>query len=379
MRSWDLEAVIARCLEIQAIPAPTGAEEARAAYVASAFRALGLADVRCDDAPNAYARVPGASRGPGVLVSAHTDTVFPAETELRARREGERVHGPGIGDNSLGVAGLLVLAEALAAGPPPARDVHLVANAAEEGLGDLAGMRAALDALEPQVAACVVLEGASQGGWLITHRALGSRRYRVRARAPGGHSWGDFGAASAVHALVRLADEITRWEVPAAPRSTFNIGVIQGGASVNTIAERAELLLDLRSEDAGTLAELAKRAERLFAARDGRMGARISFRIVGDRPAGGIPEDHPMVKMARARLVRAGVPEDEVRLNLSSTDANVPLSRGIPALALYLTRGGDAHRLSEWISTERLPLGLTWAHDVTRWAASHAETLQQES
>ena len=266
---WDVEALAEQCLAIQSIPAPSFAEHARAGDFAERLRACGLEAVEVDAVPNVYARVPGRTAGPAVMVSAHLDTVFPAETDLSSRREGERLYGPGMGDNCMGTAGLLGLAGALVASEqPPESDVWLVANAGEEGLGDLLGMRAAIDRLGERLKACIVIEGSKHRLWPITHRALGSRRYRIEARAEGGHSWGNFGRSSAIHLLVGLASEVSAWEVPASPRSSFNIGVIQGGTSVNTIAEEASLLLDLRSENGKQLERMARRAERLVAAHD---------------------------------------------------------------------------------------------------------------
>ncbi len=359
---WDIDAIAATCLMVQGIPAPTFDERRRAEWVAQRLRGLRRYEVEIDDAPNVYARLPGAEAGPALMLSAHTDTVFPIETDLASRREGQTLHGPGIGDNSMGVAGLLAMAEALAGAPRPARDLWLVANAAEEGLGDLAGMRAALDRLGDRIGACLVIEGSKHQAWPVTHRALGSRRYRIEARADGGHSWGNFGRSSAVHRLSLLAAEIAGWTVPAQPRCSYNIGVIQGGTSVNTIAERAWLLLDLRSEDPAALAELAQRAEALVArhARDARAAgdAEIDLETVGDRPAGELPSGHPLVTAARDALLAEGVPAERIAYRISSTDANIPLARGIPAVCIHLTRGGHAHRLDEWLSLEDLATGM---------------------
>ena len=252
MMRWDIDEIAELCLAIQRIPAPTGAEHERAEHLAARFRHAGLTDVEVDDTPNVYARIAGTNDGPGMMISAHLDTVFPEGTDLTSWREGDRLYGPGIGDNSMGLAGLVTLAHRLATDEqPPVCDLWFVANAGEEGLGDLKGMRHALTRLGSQIKGCIVLEGASSEPWTITHRGLGVRRYRIEARGRGGHSWGAFGEPSAIHLLVRTASLITRWEVPKSPRTTFNIGVIQGGTSVNTIADYASMLLDLRSEDWG--------------------------------------------------------------------------------------------------------------------------------
>lgn len=379
--AWDLEAAADLCLAIQGIPAPTFAEADRAAFVGRRLREIGLKDLRVDPAgPNVLAEWPGRAPGPMLLVSAHLDTVFPAGTDLSARRDGRRLAGPGIGDNSLGVAGLLLLAEALAArGEPTSVPLVLLANAGEEGLGDLHGIRLAVDALRPSLGACVVIEGSKQGAWPVTHLALGSRRYRIRAQAPGGHSWGDFGRPSALHLLVRLAADLIEIPLPARPRCSFNLGTFSGGNSVNSIAEQAELLFDLRSEEEPALAALASWLEATcarHAAAAEVAGGRIGWSKVGDRPAGGIPANHRLVRLAVEALRGAGVPPERIALRRSSTDANLPLARGVPAVTVHLAEGGAAHRLDEWVDLTELGQGLDqlWrlVHGAADWLASGA-------
>jgi di/tripeptidase len=190
---------------------------------------------------------------------------------------------------------------------------------------------------------------------------LGVRRYKIEAKARGGHSWGSFGEPSAIHLLVRLASVITHWEVPKSPRTSFNIGVIEGGTSVNTIAEHASLLLDLRSEDADALNTLIARTEELVAAANTIGDAEIMATVVSDRPTGEIPIQHPLVAAASEVLHGFGVPAEDISYRVGSTDANVPLSRGIPAVTIYMTRGHNVHRLDEWLSLEYLPLGMSAA------------------
>jgi tripeptide aminopeptidase len=370
MMDWKIDEIAELCMGIQAIPAPTGDEFERAEFVASALGEAGLADVDLDDTPNVYARVAGSGGGPGLMVSAHLDTVFPRDTDLTNRRDGNRLYGPGIGDNSMGVAGLLTLARKLVGqeDPPPC-DVWFVANAGEEGLGDLRGMRRAVDRLGTRLGRCIVLEGVSSGPWTITHRGLGVRRYRIEVRAKGGHSWGSFGEPSAIHLLVRLGSVITHWEVPKDPRTTFNIGVIEGGTSVNTIAEHSSMLLDLRSEDADQLEILVLRTEELVAAANAIGDAQVSAAVVSDRPTGQIAIDHPLVQAASEILRDLGVTSKDIRYRIGSTDANIPLSRGIPAVTIYLTEGHYVHRLDEQLDLEPLALGMTVA-----WRLIHAAT-----
>jgi tripeptide aminopeptidase len=351
----DGSAVVETAIAIQQIPAPTFNERARGMYVAKRMRALELADVQIDAVGNVYGRRHGATGGPALLIAAHLDTVFPAGTDLTVRRNGARVYGPGLGDNSMGVAALLHLAQALQqhniAHPG---DIWFAANVGEEGMGDLRGMRAAVDRLQGQIAAAIALEGC--GPDRIIHAGLGVRRYRISAAAAGGHSWADFGAPSAIHALVRLAASLSRIEAPTEPRSTFNIGVIEGGSSVNTIAQRAALLLDLRSAASNGLAQLIGQVEQALAAARAAE-PRVSFELetVGDRPAGAIAIDHPLVRAASAAYRAEGF---SATYDIASTDANIPLSRGIPAICVGVTDGENEHRLDEYIEPVRLPAGM---------------------
>ena len=402
-----LEQLIDLCVTVQQIPAPTGAETERAVWIESRMRAIGLADVARDRLGNVYGRVrgPRAQDQPALLVSAHTDTVFPSETDLRLRRlDNGLIRGPGIGDNSTGVAGLLTLAETLTQLAPPPVDIWLVANSMEEGVGDLRGMRRVVDRLAADtvdiaetagtaetsrnagqarnagparngrcaLGAVIVLEGMGLGR--IVHQALGVRRYRTSAAAPGGHSWGDFGAASAVHGLVSLAEEMARLQVPQTPRTSFNIGRIGGGTSINTIAQQAWMELDLRSESPETLAwldgQIGKIVERHAQAhRAHGDGLTLQHEQIGNRPPGGLPFQHPLVQAASTILQELGVKERS-DARISSTDANVPLSRNIPAVCVGLTDGGDAHRLSEWIDPLPLVKGMQQLLYLTWWSAA---------
>jgi len=361
------------CIQIQQIPAPTGFEATRARRVADYFHELNVVDIEQDELFNVYARVPGRENGPALLVSAHTDTVFPASTDLTVRMDDQNgyVYGPGIGDNSTGVAGLVALAETLSTLEPPPVDIWLVANSGEEGLGDLRGMRAVVERLQSKLGACIVLEGMGLGR--IVHQALGSRRFRIAATAPGGHSWSDFGTASAIHVLVRLAAELTRLAVPQSPRTTFNVGRIYGGTSVNTIAHSATLELDLRSEDLAALEAVIVQVQSIVAGYRAekwrRQGVTVTMKTIGDRPTGGIPADHALVRAADWALTRSGVVSMK-KLRMSSTDANIPLSRGLPAVCVGITEGGDAHRLSEWINPRLLPRGMKHLLLLTWWAAT---------
>lgn len=361
------------CIEVQQIAAPTNDEGARAAWVEARFNRLGLQEVFQDAVCNVYACIRGRSKAPALLVSAHTDTVFPRETDLSVRIDPATswIHGPAIGDNSAGVAGLVALAEVLmaleTAGTPPPVDIWLVANTGEEGLGDLRGMRMAVERLRSHIGASIVLEGMGLGR--IVHRALGSRRYRITVTAPGGHSWSDFGSASAIHVLTQLAADLTKLKAPTKPRTSFNVGRIWGGRSINTIAQEAALELDLRSEAADSLENIIGQTQAIVRryqnSRWKQQGVEVSVEEIGNRPTGSIEADHPLVVAAQDALQAANL---QVRRSatMSSTDANIPLSLGIPAVCVGITEGIDAHRLSEGINPKLLPQGmqhltlLTW-------------------
>ncbi len=355
-----LEAILAQIVAIQQVPSPTFAEERRSAYMEAQFRALGIAGVSRDTLHNVFARLPGRDADrPPLIVSAHLDTVFPATTDLATRREGPLLFGPGIGDNSTGLAGLLVLGRTLIdRALPHAADIYLVANVGEEGLGDLGGMRAVVDRFGGR-AVYLVVEGGLFGQ--LTHQAVGVRRYRIEVTAPGGHSWGSFGASSAIHVLGHLIAAIDGLDVPATPKTSYNVGIIEGGLSINSIAHAAQLWLDLRSEDARELERLVGQVQGILARMNHEHaeagdGVRLTAETVGDRPAGAIGRDAPIVAHAEAALRAVGC--GDVRYIVSSTDANIPLSRGYEAVCLGLTHSGNSHRPDEYIDITHLPAGL---------------------
>lgn len=350
--SWP---ILETAITIQQVPAPTFEEARRAALVLERMRAIGLTDTEQDPIANVYGRRPGRADRPALMVSAHLDTVFPRDTDLSLRYDGDRIYGPGLGDNSTGVAGLLHLAQAIQEHDLPHQgDIWFVANVGEEGLGDLRGMRAAVSRLRSRLGAVIVLEGCDFG--TLHHQAIGVRRYRIEARAPGGHSWGNFGNPSAIHALARLAARITDLEVPRSPRTTFNIGTIEGGTSVNTIAQQASMLLDMRSVSAAHLSDLVTQVDRLIrAAAAEHADVQITAQVVGNRPSGAIAREHPLVQTAVAAYQVVGA---TVSYQQSSTDANIPLSLGMPAVCIGLTDGGNAHRHDEYVLPANLGRGM---------------------
>ncbi len=357
--------LIARVLDlavtIQQIPSPPFGEAQRAAFIRERFDIEGLQQVEIDDLGNVLGCLPGKGEKRPLIVSAHLDTVFPFDTDLQVRREADKIFGPGIGDNSLGLAGLFGLLWALREnGDEPRRlagDLWFIANVGEEGLGDLRGMRAVVDRFGEEPITYLVLEGMAFG--MVYHRGLGVQRYRISVRTAGGHSWVDHGRPSAIHELAALITQLTAIPLPKRPRSALNVGVISGGTSVNTIAAEAHLELDLRSEGSEELNELVRQVEQVVR-RAEKPGVRASLEMIGQRPAGKLASTHPLVRLTKQVLSQRKMQEHGIRPNLTigSTDANIPLSRGLPAVTIGLSSGFGAHTSNEYIHIQPLFLGL---------------------
>lgn len=341
-------------IQIQQIPAPTFAEGPRGEFVRGRFLEEGLKDVSMDSQGNVYGCLPGKNKNiKPLIVSAHLDTVFSEKTNLKVTKSSGKISAPGLGDNSMGVAALFGILWQLHERKIQLKgDVWFVANVCEEGLGDLRGMKAVVDHFGENVLAYLVLEGMALGH--IYHRAIGVRRYRVTARTAGGHSWSDYGQPSAVHEVAALVTQLAAIPLPREPRTTLNVGVMVGGTSVNTLAAEASFDLDLRSEDPSVLMELAKKAEELISTAN-KPGVRFEADVIGQRPAGEISARHPLVILAETCLHEQGL---DATLTGGSTDANVPLSRNIPALVLGVTTGGGAHTTHEFIHTEPVEQGM---------------------
>ncbi len=341
-------------IRIQQIPSPTFDERQRASFVQDLFTAENLSDVAIDAIGNVYGRLPGCGTERPLVITAHSDTVFPKDTDLAIKQETDKIYGPGIGDNSLGVAGLFGLLWHLRERDTTlAGDLWLVANVCEEGLGDLKGMRAVVDRFGGEALAYIVVEGMALGQ--VYHRGLGVQRYRITARTEGGHSWVNYGAPSAIHDLAEMVTKLTALEIPGEPRTSLNVGVISGGTSVNTIAAEASLELDLRSIDPETLTNLAQKVENLVS-ETSRPDMDFRAEIIGQRPAGEISSKHSLVKLAMKVLKDQGIPS---KLNIGSTDANIPLSQGLPCVCIGLTNGRGAHTVKEYIHTTPLEAGIS--------------------
>jgi len=296
----------------------------------------------------------GADRQkPGIMVSAHTDTVFAMETDLTIRHEEGRIYGPGLGDNSMGVAGMLGMLKYLVdEGIQPPCDIWFVATSGEEGLGDLNGMRAAFAKLQSRVGLVINLEGLAIGH--VYNGGIAVHRLHITAKADGGHSWLHFGRPSAVHGIVQLGAKITRIQPPDNPRTTYNIGMIDGGQAINAIGTEASLWLDMRSEQQAALDILSEQVYGLIQQQT-QPGLKFDTKVVGNRPAGSISKRHPLVEAAMETLSILGIVGN---LQRGSTDGNIPLSAGCPTVTIGITRGANAHRLDEYIETEPVELGL---------------------
>ena len=350
----QLSNLIDLAVEIQQISAPTFSEGPRGEFVRVLFQNEHLQDVSMDSLGNVFARLPGKQKkAKPLIVSAHLDTVFPNSINLQAKKEAGRIVAPGIGDNSLGVAALFgILWSLRERNIELTHDVWFVANVGEEGLGDLRGMRGVVERFDKNVIGYLVLEGLALGH--IYHRAIGVRRYRVTAKTAGGHSWSDYGQPSAVHELAALVTQLTAIRLPREPRTTRNVGTFGGGTGINVLASEAKFDLDLRSEDPASLSKLVHQVEELFRFAD-RDGVKVLAEIIGQRPAGEIPAEHPLVKLAVNCMHEQGL---SGVLTAGSTDANIPLSRGIPAVVMGITTGGGAHTTHEYIDLDPIEKGM---------------------
>jgi tripeptide aminopeptidase len=346
------------------IPAPSFEESQRAAAVKVLLAAVGL-DVHMDRTGNVIGELPGANAKEIVILSAHLDTVFPKGTDVTVHREGGRMMAPGISDNGTGLAALITIARALHESRiQPQRTILFVADVGEEGEGNLRGMRAIMDAYGKSLKAVIVMDGS--GTDYVTTKALASRRLEAIITGPGGHSWSDFGIPNPINALVRASVRFINTRVPTSPRTTFNLGEIEGGTSVNSIPHEAHLKVDIRSESEDEInrvesafreAIAAGVRDEMEASRDrSRGGLDYKITLVGSRPAGELRSDSPLLAALRTADEIVG---NQSRLERSSTDANVPLSMGIDAIAIGAGgMGGGAHSLQEWYDPAGREIGL---------------------
>jgi tripeptide aminopeptidase len=369
------ELTLERQAALSAIPAPTGAEAARGAKVAALLADAGLDDVSVDVVGNVHAWLgKGATQDGCVVLSAHLDTVFGPDLDVSVSRKGLRLEGPGISDNARGLAALVTVGEALVrARVQTRRPLLFAATVGEEGSGDLRGVRHLLGSSDcPSIrpSAFIALDGA--GIERIVHRALGARRYRVTYHGPGGHSWAAFGKANPAHAVGHAIDLIARIPAHDSPRSAHSVVRLGGGTSLNSIPQSAWFDIDLRNEDTQALERLDESVHAVFQRalqeenrrrRPGTAPLSVAVERVGDRPAGLTPRSHPLVLAAVAATRALG---HEHQLACASTDANLPIALGVPAVALGAGgRAGDAHLPTEWYENDKGALGIVRALLVT--------------
>jgi tripeptide aminopeptidase len=346
--------VLARTVELAGIPAPTGAEQERAGVVRRWWAEDGW-PATADDAGNVWGQAAGGP-GPALLVAAHLDTVFPADLPHEVIATPGRLTGPSVGDDSVAVAALSDVARLAGPGPGP---LWLIATVGEEGMGNLAGIRHALAHPPQPVSAVIAVEGNYLGRVVIT--GVGSIRWRVHYRGPGGHAWERSGAPSAVHAAASAAAGVAGLTVTGA-RCSVNIGSIGGGEAINARARDAWFEADLRADSAAALQELADRATGIIAAAAGT-GLAVDVAELGRRPAGGVAAESPLARAAADALARAGL---DCVFGAASTDANAAYEAGIPAVTLGVTRGEGEHTPGEWIETAPVAAGLAALADTIR-------------
>ena len=362
----NAEAITDEQIAICSIPASPFGERARAEYLADKFKELGLSEVEIDEEGNCLGLFKGASASPLLVVSAHLDTVFAPDTDFTVVRSGRRLLAPGIADDGCGLVALITLIRAIQTEKIRTEgSILFVGTVGEEGEGNLRGVRYLLTRGRWASKVDVFLSFDGPGVDRVTNRALGSRRYRVEITGPGGHSWGDFGLPNPVHALGRAVAKLAGYPLPREPRTTFNVGRIEGGATVNAIPEKAMMDVDLRS---GADAELQRldsffrRAMRQAAdeenatRRPGDPLLELKMDLIGERPSGETPPDSPLVELAVEATKVLGI---EPRLDQSSTDSNLPISLGIPAITLGAGgTSGASHTLAEWFDPTDRDLGL---------------------
>ncbi|MGJ8688251.1 MAG: M20/M25/M40 family metallo-hydrolase [Gammaproteobacteria bacterium] len=356
----DIEAnepeTLAEQVRLTEIPAPPFMEQNRAEYYLTQMQSRGIADAYIDSEGNVIGLRKGSGDGPLFVIAAHLDTVFPLETDVTVQMRDGRYYAPGIGDDGRGLTVLLTLIDAFnSSGVETVGDIMFVGNVGEEGPGDLRGIKAIFRD-HPGIDGFVSIDGS--GLTRITTGATGSRRFAVEFSGPGGHSFSAFGLASAIHAMGRAITKIGDLEVPSAPKTTFTVGTVAGGTSVNSIAADAVFQLDMRSNDAAELAKLEARVKLVTEQAVAEENARwnngeisVNFRLIGDRPVGSTAASNSLVQVAALAYEAVGSPIQELRI--SSTDSNIPMSMGIPAITIGGGgNSGGAHSPEEWYSPE---------------------------
>jgi acetylornithine deacetylase/succinyl-diaminopimelate desuccinylase-like protein len=358
----DHDRMVREIIALSEIPAPPFKEAERARVFAQMMKDSGLTNVEIDPEGNVLGLRKGSGSGPLVAIAAHLDTVFPEGTDVQVRRDGNRLIGPGVGDNARSLAVLLAIIRALeSAKVQTSGDILFVGDVGEEGPGDLRGMKYLFQKgrYKDRIRMFISMDGAGNGSDIV-NGALASRRYHVVFRGPGGHSYGAFGLVNPTYAMAKAIDRLSRITVPSSPRTTYNVGVVGGGTSVNSIPNEVWMDVDLRSESVMQLNKLAEEFTRqMHAAADDENRARstsqgkieVEPKVIGERPAGNTASDSTIVRLATAAARRSGL---NPTLSVGSTDANLPISLGVPAITIDSGgSGGRAHSLDEWVSIEK--------------------------
>jgi tripeptide aminopeptidase len=348
---------------ITAIPAPPFKEQKRAEYYRARLAELGLQEVRIDTEGNAIGVRRGSGNGPKLVLSAHLDTIFPEGTDVSIKEKDGRLYAPGIGDDSRGLAEVLSIIRALnETGIKTVGDIWFVGTVGEEELGDLRGVKALFRDVR-DIDGFISIESPSGGVQSIGRIMVGSRRFRVTFKGPGGHSFGAFGMPSAIHALGRAVAKIAEVQTPRNPKTTFTVGTISGGISTNSIASEAAMQIDMRSSDAELLrkleVEILAHVKQAAADENTRWGATslsVEIKLIGDRPAGSVPFDSPVIQAAALAIKESGFPS--VVFTDVSNDANLPVSLGIPSMRLGSGgRSGGVHTFEEWYEPKLAYIG----------------------
>ena len=356
----DYERFVRELITLTEIPAPPFKEARRARAFLDMLKAHGLADVEMDEEGNVMGIRRGTSSQGMLAVVAHLDTVFPEGTDVKVKRDGTRLIAPGIGDDTRGLALMLAVIRAMdAAKFETKQDILFIGGVGEEGEGDLRGVKYLLrkGRYKDRIRAFVAIDGGEQG--TITHAGVGSRRYRVTFAGPGGHSYGAFGLVNPAFAMGNAIAKLSRIQVPSTPKTTYNVGTVDGGTSVNSIPSAVHMDVDMRSESCVELKELDEAFQRLVreaveeenrarSTREGRV--EVQPRLIGDRPCGATPLDSAIVRTTAAVVEAFGL---RPSFSISSTDANIPMSLGIPAVTIGRGPGGRSHSPDEWTDVHR--------------------------
>jgi acetylornithine deacetylase/succinyl-diaminopimelate desuccinylase-like protein len=356
----DHDRFVSELIALTEIPAPSFKEQKRGAAYLEMLRAAGLTDLETDPEGNVMGVRRGSGTAPMLAVLAHLDTVFPEGTDVKTKRDGERLLAPGAGDDTGGLALMLTVIRSMNASKlQTASDILFVGNVGEEGEGDLRGVKYLLlkGKYKDRIKSFISIDGGAQSG--ITNGALGSHRYRVTFKGPGGHSYGAFGLVSPAFAMATAMEKFGRLQVPAQPRTTFNVGVVGGGTSVNSIPAEMHMDVDMRSESPEELRKIDEAFKRVVreavdeenrtrSTKEGKIVADV--KLIGDRPSGSTPASASLVQAAAAVSRSFGFTP---RFEVSSTDSNIPISLGIPAITIGHGESGRAHALDEWVSVSK--------------------------